>query len=127
MNNDGLKASRLPPAKIAPVTLDGVRYAQIAGKVAIDGRVGGLLAAYNLQGKVLWTMKVYDSRRRPELEGDVQDVFFSEMSAEPDGRLRVVNERGDIFLVDVKTRTVTAAGKAKPVDDEDALIPPPAN
>lgn len=125
MNNDGPSASRLPPAKVAPVVLNGVRYAQIAGKESIDGQVGGLLAAYTPQGEVLWTMKVYDNRRRPELEGDVQDVFFSAMSAEPDGRLRIVNERGDVFLVDVKTRTVTAAGKAKPVDDdEDALFAP---
>ena len=104
------------------------------GKRVVLGMSGGvdssvaaavlLEAGYEVIGV---TMKVYDSRRRPELEGDVQDVFFSEMSAEPDGRLRIVNERGEIFLVDVKTRTVIAAGKAKPVDDEDALIPPPAN
>lgn len=124
MNNDGLKASRLPPAKIAPVTLNGVRYAQVAGTESVDGQVGGLLAAYDLQGEVLWTMQVYDNRRRPELEGDVQDVFFSAMSAEPDGRLRIVNERGETFLVDVKSRTVTAAGRAEPVDDDDALVPP---
>ena len=65
----GVKASSLPPAKIAPVTLNGVVYAQIAGKESIDGQVGGLLAAYSSQGEVLWTMKVYDNRRRPELEG----------------------------------------------------------
>jgi hypothetical protein len=124
MNNDGLRASRLPPAKIAPVTLHGIRYAQVAGKEAVDGQVGGLLAAYGAQGEVLWTMKVYDNRRRPELEGDVQDVFFSAMSADPDGRLRIVDERGETFLVDVKTRSVTAKGKARPVDDGDALFPP---
>jgi hypothetical protein len=84
-----------------------------------------LLAAYNLQDEVLWTMKVYDNRRRPELEGDVQDVFFRSMSAEPDGRLRIVNERSKTFLVDVKTRSVTAAAKAKPADDDgDALVAP---
>lgn len=125
MNKDGPRASRLPPAKIAPVALSGVRYAQIAGKESVDGQVGGLLAAYNLQDEVLWTMKVYDNRRRPELEGDVQDVFFRSMSAEPDGRLRIVNERSKTFLVDVKTRSVTAAAKAKPADDDgDALVAP---
>lgn len=70
-------------------------------------------------------MKVYDNRRKPGLEGDVQDVFFSSMSVDADGRLRIVNERGDTFLVDVTTRTVTAIAKSKPADDEDALIPPP--
>jgi hypothetical protein len=47
------------------------------------------------------------------------------MSAEPDGRLRIVNERSKTFLVDVKTRSVTAAAKAKPADDDgDALVAP---
>jgi hypothetical protein len=125
MNNDRLSASRVAPAKIAPVTIDGVRYAQVAGKQSVDGQIGGLLAAYNLQSEVLWTLKIYDNRRRPELEGDVQDVFFRSMSANPDGLLRIVNERGETFLVDVKTRSVTASAKVKPADDdEDALVAP---
>jgi len=104
MNHDGPRASRLPPAKVAPVTIGGVRYAQQVGTESMDGQVGGLLAAYDAQGQMLWSTKIYDNRRKPELEGDVQDVFFSSMSLDPDGRLRIVNERGDSFLVDAKTR-----------------------
>jgi hypothetical protein len=125
MNHDGLRASRLPPAKVEPVTLGGIRYAQRAGKESADGQVGGLLSAYDAQGQILWTIKIYDNRRKPELEGDVQDVFFSSMSVDADGRLRIVNERGDTFLVDVKTRNVTAIASSKSADDEDALVPPP--
>lgn len=123
MNNDAWHGSRLPPARISPVTVDGIQYAQVAGKESVDGQVGGMLAARDSAGKVLWTMKVYDSRRRPDLEGDVQDVFFSEMSADVDGLLRIVNERGETFLVDVKVRSVTAIGVVGAVD-KDALAPP---
>ena len=80
MKNDEPRTSRLPPPKVAPVTINGIRYEQQAGKESVDGQVGGLLAAYSATGEQLWTLKVYDNRRKPELEGDVQDVFFSSMS-----------------------------------------------
>lgn len=125
MNNAAPHASRLPPAKIAPVMLDGVRYVQVAGNESVDGQVGGWLAACNAQGDVLWTMKVYDNQRTPELEGDVQDVFFSSMSLDADGRLRIVNERGAVFLVDVKNRRVTAVERVNVLDvDGDSLVAP---
>jgi hypothetical protein len=113
VNTDRPRTSRLPPPKVDPITIDNVRYTQWAGKESVDGQVGGFLAAYDAAGQVAWTIKVYNNRRRPELEGDVQDVFFSSMSLEPDGRLRIVNENGDTFFVDVKTRTVTTIPKAK--------------
>ena len=111
--------SRIPPPKVAPVVVAGVRYVQIAGDLDIDGQLGGMLAAFGTGGEVLWTLKVYDNRRLiADLEGDVQDCFFRSMSIDPDGRLRIVNERGSIFLVDVQTRSVTAAGEvARPADD----------
>jgi len=125
MKNDGARASRLPPAKVEPVTINGVRYSQVVGKESVDGQVGGLLGACNPKGELLWTLEIYENRRDSRLEGDVQDVFFSSMSVDPDGRLRIVNERGDTYLVDVKTRGVSAGAKAKPAeDDEDALVPP---
>jgi hypothetical protein len=119
------RPSRLPPVYVAPVTVDGIRYAPRAGNESVDGQLGGMLAAYDAAGQLLWTLKVYDNRRLPELEGDVQDVFFSTMTVEPDGRLRIVNESGDEFLVDVKTRTVTAMrSKRKPADERGLLVPP---
>ncbi len=125
MITDGPRASRLPPAKVAPVTIGGIRYEQRIGNESADGQVGGLLAAYDAAGKLLWTTKVYDNRRRPDLEGDVQDVYFSALTLEPDGRLRIVNESDDTFLVDVKTRAVTPLPKARPAEDDGLLPPPP--
>ena len=56
-------------------------------------------------GKTLWTLVVYDNTRSPELEGDVQDVFFREMHLQPDGTLPIVNERGERYRVDLDART----------------------
>ncbi len=118
-------ASRLPPPDVAAVTLGGLRYAQVAGKVSTEGQVGGILAAYDAGGTLLWTLKVYDNVRRDDLEGDVQDVFFRSMTAEPDGQLRIVNEAGKAFLVDVKTRHVTEVAGDPPRPDAGGLMPPP--
>lgn len=86
------------------------------------GQVGGLLAAYDADGHVLWSMKVFDNRRRDDLEGDVQDVFFRSMDVQPDGRLLIVNEVGQRFLVDVKTRTSVPL-PAEQIDDDEGLRP----
>ena len=126
MTTTGPRASRLPPVYVAPVTIDGVRYAPRTGEESVDGQAGGILGAYDAAGQLLWTLKVYDNRRQPGLEGDVQDVFFSAMTLAPYGRLRIVNERGDIFLVDVNTRTVTALPKQKPAEDDGPFPPPPS-
>lgn len=104
-------ADRVAPAIVPPVVRDGVRYAQ-----AEDGRsvgldqVGGVLVASDVASrKRLWTLAVYGQTLDPKLEADVQWVFFKSMAFEPDGRLRIVNEAGKTFFVDVQARTVTPA------------------
>ena len=103
-----LHADRNPPPRLPPLVREGVRYERRIGDEAVDGQVGGLLAAYEVgTGRLLWTLAVYDNRRDPMFEGDVQDIFFSEMRFEPDGSLLVVNERGERFRVDVEAREST--------------------
>jgi len=106
----GPSGSRLPPPVVPPVVLGGMRLQQRAGQIAVDGQVGGLLDAYDAKGNRVWTLKVYDNVREPEIEGDVQDVFFRSMDVQPDGRLRIVDESGRGWLVDVSSRTVAADG-----------------
>jgi hypothetical protein len=106
-----LHADRNPPPPVSPILREGIRYEHRIGSEGIDPQVGGLLTACEAAtGRALWTLAVYDNRRDPMLEGDVQDVFFREMHFEPDGSLLVVNERGDRFRVDVKARTSTPLG-----------------
>ncbi len=100
-------ADRLPPPVVPPVERDGVRYAQ-----AEDGRsvgldqVGGVLVA-SAAGKQLWTLAVYGNRVDPKQEADAQWIFFKSMAFDPDGRLRIVNEAGKTYLVDVQKRVAT--------------------
>jgi len=105
------QADRLAPPEVPPVVLDGVSYAQ-----ADDGRAlglsqshGVLLASDAASGKPLWALAVYPEVVDPSREADVQWVFFKSMAVAPDGRLRIVNERGKAFLVDVKHRSVAPA------------------
>jgi hypothetical protein len=50
---------------------------------------------------------VYDNQRRPDLEGDVQDIFFTSMAFDNAGKLIVTDEVGRRFAVDVDKREST--------------------
>lgn len=108
---DPLSASRAAPPRVPPVFIDGVRYAQVFGNVDDDGQVGGILAAYDGGNRELWRLRVYENARNPDLEGDVQDVFFRSMRAEH-GKLQIENENGQRFEVDPASRQVAGNGSA---------------
>jgi len=100
---------RNAPDPVPPVTRNGIRYEQNLGaSVAEFGQVGGILTAHDAKtGAVVWSLKVYDNKRRPGLEGDAQDVFFRAMAFDSNGRLVIENTSGGRFAVDVDTRKVT--------------------
>lgn len=75
-----------------------------------DQLTGYLMATDQDSGERLWVVKVYDLRRDPNIEGDVQDVYFSRMELIPGkNRLLVENEARQRFIVDLDDRTVAAA------------------
>lgn len=97
---------RVAPPEVAPVERDGVRYAQAENghDVGLDQVSGVLVATDVASGKRLWSLAVYSNPDDPKLEADVQWVYFTSMFFDPDGRLRITNEEGKVFLVDVKAR-----------------------
>lgn len=107
----GGHADRLPPLEVPPIVRDGVSYAQAAdGRKAGQSQSNGVLVASDAaSGKQLWSLAVYPVEIDPKQEADVQWVFFKSMAFDADGRLRIVNEAGKAFLVDVKNRTVVPA------------------
>ncbi len=107
--------SRIPAPKVAPVIIKGIRYEQVKnGLLAGQDQMGGYLAAYDIDhNKQLWLLKVYDNKRNPEREGDVQDIFFKSMTLQDDGSLLIVNERKAAFIVDVERKTVTSNHRPK--------------
>lgn len=97
---------RPPPPKVDPVVRDGKRYAQHIGTHDDQiGQSGGLLEIVDeATGKQLGLIKVYDNQREPDLEGDVQDIFFTSMAFDSSGKLIITDEVGRRFAVDVVTR-----------------------
>ncbi len=102
-------ADRVPPPVVPPVIRDGVRYAQAEDGHAVGhNQVGGVLIATAVDTrKRLWTLPVYGNPIDPKQEADAQWRFFTSMAFDPDGMLRVVNEAGKTFLVDVKAQKST--------------------
>lgn len=97
---------RSPPPKVDPVVRDGKRYAQHIGTHNEQlGQSGGLLEIIDeASGKQVGMIKVYDNQRRPDLEGDVQDIFFASMAFDSAGKLIITDEVGRRFAVDVVKR-----------------------
>lgn len=103
--------SRIPAPSVNSISLNGVRFEQVKnGLLAGLDQMGGYLAAYDEGAdKQLWVLKVYDNKRDPEREGDVQDVFFKSMTQLGESELLIENENNDRFIVDVLGQTVRPA------------------
>jgi len=102
----GAEADRLPPAVVPPIVRAGIRYAEAADGRAVGANQprGVLVAADAKTGRRLWTLVVYPNPIDPTLEEDVQWIFFRTMAFDPDGRLRIVDESGRTWRVDVARR-----------------------
>lgn len=96
---------RSPPPDVPPVVRDGKRYVQHIGTYDESiGQSGGLLDIIDdSTGRTIATVKVYDNARIPDLEGDVQDIFFESMEFDDSGKLIITDEVGRRFAVDVVT------------------------
>ncbi len=92
----------------SPVTVGGVRYeAVLWGKARGLGQNGGHIAAIDAaNGSELWLLKVYDVVYDGEREDDKQDLFIEDLSIETGGLLRVTDERGGVYRVDLGRRVV---------------------
>ena len=101
-------ADRKAPAEVPPVTHEGVTYSAPAfgvfqGRAGVNGQY--IQAKDAKTDKLLWELRVYEVKRDPQLEGDVQDIFITSLKIAK-GNLEVMNERGDKFVVDVTQHKV---------------------
>ena len=106
-----MKADRLPPDTVAPVTIHGVRYEAIHwGRRRGLDQDGGYIAAIDVaSGRELWTLKIYSVPIDPGMERDGQDVFITALGKTFfGGKLKVADEQGRHYLVDVQSRSVRA-------------------
>ncbi len=102
---------RGPPPVVPPIVRDGIRYAQ--GQQEHDAGLpqasGMLVVSDDFSGKRLWTLAVYSEGADAKKEADSRWIFFKTMAFDVDGRLRIVNEADQAFVVDVKRHTTTPA------------------
>ena len=94
-------AKRAAPKPVAPVVHDGVKY--VAPNV--NGREGKVEARSEKTGEKLWDAVIYTVTIDPNLEQDVQWVFITGLAVR-DGNLLVTNEKGEQYVLDLKTRRV---------------------
>jgi hypothetical protein len=110
--DDDLSFSRIGPPEVEPVEFEGRRYAQILNGEDdhLDQRTGYLAVTDVATGKRLTAVKVYAIAFDPDLEADVQDVFFVRLEVQAaERRLLVENEHGKRFHVAVDGYAVTPA------------------
>ncbi len=110
MRDDGPEKERSEIPEPAAVITGGQRIEALPwGKARGLGQNGGYIAAYGLDdGRELWLLKVYDVVYDGEREDDKQDRFIEDLALDADGRLRVTDERGAAYLVDLQQRAVVA-------------------
>jgi hypothetical protein len=92
----------------APVVVGGLRYEAVPwGRARGLSQNGGYIAARDMaSGRELWLFKVYDVKYLPDMEDDKQDVFIEDLALDAKGRLRVTDERGEIYRVDLVHRAL---------------------
>ncbi len=112
MSEDDVSFSRIGPPDVAAVEFEGRRYAQIAHGEDdhLDQRTGYLAVTDMATGRRLASVKVYAVAFDPDLEADVQDVFFVRLELQAsERRLLIENERGQRFRVAIDGYAVTPA------------------
>lgn len=112
---------RRGPKAIAPVQLHGmcVEVVHFGRDVGLHQNGGYLQIKDGIDGKHLFFVEVYQIKYNPNKEDDSQDMFITEMGV-GDGMVRVKEEMGRIYAIDVLTKTVEMV--YSPFDKEKKLI-----
>jgi hypothetical protein len=105
----GMSAKRVGPPNITPLIIDDIRVEAVHwGKEKELGQNGGYIVAYNnTTNEELWLLKVYHVEYDGVMEEDVQDIFIKSIivTAMPK-TIKIVNEKGKSFLVDIGNKRV---------------------
>ena len=99
------------PDPVKPIVIGDIRFEAVhwGDDIGCNQDGGYIVAIDDSSSKQLWTLKVYQTSYKDELERDVQDVFITKLTAvEENKRLAVENEHGNRYIVDIETKTVTS-------------------
>ncbi|MEN9866856.1 MAG: hypothetical protein RL748_2446 [Pseudomonadota bacterium] len=88
---------------------EGIRYEAIPwGKARGLPQNGGYVSAFDIEtNDELWMLKIYDVAYDGDMEEDKQDIFIDDLRINSEGQLRVSDERGNVYVVDLTTKKVT--------------------
>jgi len=112
MSDNDKRFSRIGPPDVAPVEFEGRRYEQIVNgkREQLDQRTGYLGVTDLATGKRVAAIKVYEVPFDPDLEADVQDVFFVYLELQAaERRLLVEKAHGQRYPVALDGHAVTPA------------------
>lgn len=101
--------SRVGPAHLQPIVFEGKRYKEILNGELLDlpQRTGLMMILDEASNSRIGVVKIYDTPRDPQLEADVQDVFFKVFELDVASRvIRIANERGQRFVFRIDDQSV---------------------
>jgi len=95
-------AKRGPAPSVNTVVIGSIAYSAPPN----PDDMGYVIATDVPSGKELWRQRIYRVLIKPFVESDVQWVFITSLVRQ-DHTLLVTNERGERFVLDLKSRKVT--------------------
>lgn len=100
-------SKRIGPDPVEPVELHGMRILvpHYGHEIGVEQNGGYIEAVDALTNTHLWYLMIYQTKYLQGKERDVQDVFIVQMGVR-DGLLRVKEEFGRVYEVDVAQKTV---------------------
>lgn len=101
-------ASRVGQPALPHIAFEGRRYEQVMnGERVGQPQRTGLMAVRDLSSGNVRYVKVYDYPRRPGMEADAGDVFFTRFQLDAGKReILVESERGDRFVYSIDNDSV---------------------
>lgn len=105
----GSQSSRVG-ISVPPIEFEGKRYKQVLNGQLLDlpERTGLLMILDAASNARLDIVKIYQTPLDPQLEADVQDVFFTKLELLSAQReLLISNERGEHYVFNIDTKVVS--------------------
>jgi hypothetical protein len=102
--------SRIGPPPLPAIEFEGKQYEQVMNgePLGLPQRTGYMSVMDMDTGERIGEVRVYVVDYDPDLEADVQDLFFVSMELDKQGRrILIENEHGKLFAVEVDGLSVT--------------------
>ena len=110
-------AEGIAPKEVPPIVTENAVYSIRHSVFGYGiGSKGGFIQAHDPKTKeLLWTVQVYMTLYKDDVEKDVQDVFIRNLSLDKDHNLLIVtDEKSRVYVLDLTTNEVTLVRREQP-------------